>query len=58
METLIKLLKGIQDSKDGQVIPYNIIVHAIQPIKEAGCLANVIYLLEHFDEKEYLESNK
>lgn len=49
-EELLKVLKEIAEGKEGQKIPYNIILHGIQPLVAHGCLAPVIYLLENIED--------
>jgi hypothetical protein len=53
---MLALLREIRDGKDGQMIPYNIIKHAIEPLAERACLPAAIYLLEQLeDSKEECE---
>lgn len=49
-EEILRALKEIQQGKEGQLIPYNVIRHAITPLKERGCLQAAIYLLEHIED--------
>ena len=49
-EELIKVLKEIAEGKEGQQIPYNIIIHGIQPLASHGLLLPVIYLLENIED--------
>jgi hypothetical protein len=49
-EELVKALKEIAEGKEGQQIPYDIIVHGIQPLASHGLLLPAIYLLEHTEE--------
>ena len=49
-EEMLRVLKEIQDGKDGQSIPYNIIIHGIQPLQERACLHAAIYLLENLED--------
>jgi hypothetical protein len=49
-EELLKVLKEIAEGKEGQQIPFNIIIHGIQPLVEHGCLRPVIYLLENISD--------
>lgn len=46
-QKLIGLLKEIQSGKEGQLIPYNVIKKALEPLTEN--LEPVIYLLENID---------
>lgn len=46
-EELLKVLKEIQEGKEGQLIPYDLIRRGIQPLVECGCLDAAIYLLEN-----------
>ena len=50
-EEMIKVLKEIQEGKDRQMIPYNIIKHAIEPLRDRLCLNAAIYLLEHLEDE-------
>lgn len=47
LEEMLRVLKEIRDGKEGQKIPYNIILHGIQPLQERACLHAAIYLLEN-----------
>jgi len=51
-EEMLKVLREIQAGKDGQLIPYNIIVHSIKPLIECACLSAAIYLIEHIEEEK------
>ena len=49
-EEMLRVLKEIRDGREGQSIPYNIIIHAIQPLQERACLHAAIYLLEQLED--------
>ena len=51
-EEMLRILKEIQEGKEGQLIPYNIILHGIKPLQERACLDAAIYLLENITEEE------
>ena len=46
-EEILKALREIAEEKEGVMIPYNLILHAIEPIQRRGCVDAVIYLLEN-----------
>jgi len=47
---MLKILKEIREGKEGQMIPYNIIVHGIKPLQDRACLYAAIYLLEQLED--------
>ena len=49
-EEMLKVLKEIQEGKEGQVIPYNIIIHGIKPLQDRACLHAAIYLIEQLED--------
>ena len=49
---MVAILKEIAEGKDGQTIPYNIIVHSIVPLADKAALPAVIYLLENLEDEE------
>jgi len=49
-EEMLRVLKEIQEGKEGQMIPYNIIIHGIQPLQDRACLSAAIYLLEQLED--------
>jgi len=46
---LIEILKEIESGKDGQMIPYDIILK-IENIRKAYLLEDLIYILERLDD--------
>ena len=49
-EEMIRILKEIKEGKEGQSIPYDIIIHGIQPLQDRACLHAAIYLLEQLED--------
>jgi len=52
LREMLQVLREIRDGKEGQMIPYNIIIHGIKPLQDRACLGAAIYLLENIEEEK------